>query len=313
MDKMIVTLPLQAHFRWTNCVKHAILEQKGGCALYQFTGYLGAFDEDLVREDVDFLVTSCGRYRLESRPYFETVRPEGRRDYQLVFAAGGSFLAGEEGAESRIEAGQALLFRPGEPQRYRYLLSDAPDVCWMHFTGRQAGELLAQNGMAGPLVRAGLRAEYPALFERMIRELQLRRPGFALLCAGCGMELLALMGRAAQQSDASPAGEVMEEILALFHRDFREELRVSDLARRAGMSECWFIRSFKARTGMTPQRYLTNIRLGQARELLRSSTLNIGEIAAVCGYENALYFSRIFRKYTGVSPKAFRESRREEP
>ena len=103
-------------------------------------------------------MTSCGRYRLESRPYFETVRPEGRRDYQLVFAAGGSFLAGEEGAESRIEAGQALLFRPGEPQRYRYLLSDAPDVCWMHFTGRQAGELLAQNGMAGPLVRAGLRA-----------------------------------------------------------------------------------------------------------------------------------------------------------
>ena len=79
------------------------------------------------------------------------------------------------------------------------------------------------------------------------------------------------------------------------------------------MSECWFIRSFKARTGMTPQRYLTSIRLGQARELLRSSTLNIGEIAAVCGYETALYFSRIFRKYTGVSPKAFRESRREEP
>ncbi len=279
--------------------------------MFQFTGYLGEFDEELVREDVDFLVTSCGHYRLENRPVFETVRPEGRLDYQLLFAAGGSLFTGEPDCEARIGAGQALLFRPGEPQRYRYFLADAPDVFWMHFTGRQAERILAANGLEGRCFRAGLRGEYPALFERMIREFQLRRPGFALLCAGCGMELLALMGRAARQGDSSDTDEAMEEVLALFHRDFREELRVADLARRMGMSECWFIRSFKARTGMTPQRYLTQIRLGQARELLSSSTLNIGEIAAVCGYENALYFSRVFRKYTGLSPRAFRESRRE--
>ena len=57
---------------------------------------------------------------------------------------------------------------------------------------------------------------------------------------------------------------------------------------------------------MTPQRYLTDIRLNQAKELLISSSLNVGEIAAIVGYENALYFSRVFRKYAGLSPSAYR-------
>ena len=73
------------------------------------------------------------------------------------------------------------------------------------------------------------------------------------------------------------------------------------------MSESWLIRCFRQRTGMTPQRYLTDIRLNQAKELLAASSLNVGEIAAVVGYENALYFSRIFRKYVGVSPREYRE------
>ena len=100
----------------------------------------------------------------------------------------------------------------------------------------------------------------------------------------------------------------MEEILAYFHENFQKEIEVRQCARRFSISESWLIRCFRERTGMTPQRYLTGIRLNQAKELLASSSLNIGEIAGVVGYENALYFSRIFRKYVGASPREFREN-----
>lgn len=279
-------------------------------AMFQLTGYLGGFDEDIVREDVDFLVTCCGHYRLLKRPYFETARPEGRQDYQLIFAVSGSFHADVGGESLRVGEGEAVLYRPGEPQRYDYRLEDGPDIYWMHFTGRRAESILTENGLTDGHVRCGLKPEYSVLLERMIRELQLRRPGFELLCAGCGMEVLALMGRAAKEGDASPANEAMEIALARLHRDFRENVEIAALARELNLSESWFIRMFRAHTGLTPQRYLTGLRLREARELLSSSSLNMGEIAALCGYDNPLYFSRIFRKYVGASPSEYRREKR---
>ena len=269
--------------------------------MFQLTGYLGGYDEEIVREDVDFLVTSCGHYRLAERPYLGTVRPEGRMDYQLLYVAKGALAVWINGEEQSAPEGCGVLFRPGEPQKYCYRLEDGPEVYWMHFTGRDTERILAEAGLAGTFCEPGVKGEYPVLFDRIIRELQMKRPGFSVLCSGCGMELLAFMGRQ-DTSQRTPADEAMEEIIARFHREFRENIRVEDCAKACNMSKSWFIRSFRARTGETPQRYLTNIRLSQARELLSSSSLNIGEIAAFCGYENALYFSRIFRKYMGLSP-----------
>ena len=74
------------------------------------------------------------------------------------------------------------------------------------------------------------------------------------------------------------------------------------------MSVCWFIRSFKEYTGMAPAQYLTSIRMADARGLLESSDYSVGEIAALVGYENPLYFSRIFKKYNGCPPSIYRET-----
>lgn len=62
------------------------------------------------------------------------------------------------------------------------------------------------------------------------------------------------------------------------------------------MSTCWFIRSFKQYTGMPPRKYLTSIRVKKAQELLESTDYGIGEIGSIVGYDNPLYFSRIFKK-----------------
>ena len=160
--------------------------------------------------------------------------------------------------------------------------------------------------MEGVLFRVRPRALYPELFDGIIRELQLKRTGYSSVCAGKAMELLSRIGRSAADGGQGPDSR-MEDVLAFFHQNFQEEIQVRECARRFNMSESWLIRCFRQRTGMTPQRYLTDIRLNQAKELLAASSLNIGEIAAVVGYENALYFSRIFRKYVGVSPREYRE------
>ncbi len=73
------------------------------------------------------------------------------------------------------------------------------------------------------------------------------------------------------------------------------------------MSTSWFIRSLKQYTGMTPVQYIILIRIAKARTLLESTDYSINEIASIVGYDNPLYFSRIFKKHTGSSPANYRK------
>ena len=73
------------------------------------------------------------------------------------------------------------------------------------------------------------------------------------------------------------------------------------------MSTSWFIRNFKLYTGSTPLNYILNIRISNAQSLLENTKYNITEIASITGYDNPLYFSRLFKKQTGLSPSEYRK------
>ena len=72
------------------------------------------------------------------------------------------------------------------------------------------------------------------------------------------------------------------------------------------MSVGWFIRCFKQYTGTTPMRYIVSLRITNAQVLLETTDYNVTEIGNIVGYDNPLYFSRIFKKQKGVSPSEYR-------
>lgn len=59
--------------------------------------------------------------------------------------------------------------------------------------------------------------------------------------------------------------------------------------------------------GFTPMQYILSIRISSAQSLLETTEYNIAEIAAIVGYDDPLYFSRLFKKQIGVSPSEFRK------
>ena len=71
------------------------------------------------------------------------------------------------------------------------------------------------------------------------------------------------------------------------------------------LSESRFMQIFKKMVGTTPQKYIENKRLEAAKGLLMASKLRISEIANMVGYHDAYYFSRIFKKVYGISPREF--------
>ena len=74
------------------------------------------------------------------------------------------------------------------------------------------------------------------------------------------------------------------------------------------MSKYHFIKSFEKAMGMAPQKYITKAIMDKSKLLLKTTSYSISEIAALLGVEDALYFSRMFKKHHGISPKAYRES-----
>ncbi|MFQ9152851.1 MAG: AraC family ligand binding domain-containing protein [Blautia sp.] len=94
------------------------------------------------------IVTGCGIYRLIRQPIMHTIRAEGRKDYQLLYISSGkAFFEFPEGTVE-VSAGEMILYRPGVPQRYWYLVEDRPEVCWIHFTGSQAESYLNEAGFS---------------------------------------------------------------------------------------------------------------------------------------------------------------------
>jgi transcriptional regulator GlxA family with amidase domain len=82
------------------------------------------------------------------------------------------------------------------------------------------------------------------------------------------------------------------------------------LARELGVSYSWFRHTFAAYTGLSPHQYLLELRLVRARGLLTETELSVKEIAMLTGFEDELYFSRLFRQKLNLTPSQWRSRNR---
>lgn len=89
---------------------------------------------------------------------------------------------------------------------------------------------------------------------------------------------------------------------------YSEVFSISDLARRAGVSQSHLNALFRHATGGGAEEYLTSLRMRHARRLLLNLHFSIGEVGEMTGYPDANYFSRRFRLYHGVPPGVYRKN-----
>ena len=278
--------------------------------MYSNAGYLYSVDDDIVDMEHPLTVTCCGIYKLIHRKVMCTSRPSGRLDYQLLYVVSGKAYFYFEEETLVVSAGHMVLYRPDIAQLYEYFLEDSPEVCWVHFTGYEAEELLDKTGFSNTVsLYCGVSHGFQELFSQMIRELQLKRPCFEDLLPLYLRQLFTKIQRSCLEvsSDHYRCSKEIASAIHYFNEAFSREISIENYALSQHMSVCWFIRSFKRYTGVTPLQYITTIRINKAKELLKDSGYSIQEIGSLVGYDNQLYFSRMFKKQTGCSPSQYRE------
>lgn len=268
-------------------------------------------------------VKVCGHYRTFIKPRGSSNRPSGRSDYQLIYIVSGKVHFIFNGETQILPAGHIVLYRPGEPQFYRRYAEDKPESYWIHFSGNDVANILKEcNLSSGNIFKIGVHSEINDLFEKMIEELQKRQKGFSKIAALHLENILRLISRyaapevpdetdaAVDTSESSNIHHEMSLAAAYFNEHYMEDINLDEFAKSHNMSSSAFIKKFKKWIGSTPTQHIISARIASAQLLLENSDYDIAQIAELVGYDDPLYFSRLFSKRVGMPPLKWRKTHR---
>ena len=256
-------------------------------------------------------VTAAGHHCVSSGHAISTVRPEGGDDYQLLYIASGKVHFYFDGQEHIISKDNMVLYRPGEPQICDLEPIDKPTVYWVHFTGSDVEQTLNyyQIPTETNVFYVGSKPDFPWLYNQIIRELQLKRIHFEDALNLNLQHIFLTINRSMQGED-----NVDEEMTALiehathyFRENFNQNIMIENFAKLHNVTPHWFMQNFKKIMKSTPRQYIITLRINSAMELLENTDYSIVQVAEAVGYDNPLYFSRIFKKRTGISPTNYRK------
>ena len=275
------------------------------------SGYLHDSRAPIKDKSRPLIVTSCGTYRLKTVKRLPTWRPKGRLDYQLLYIVSGKGHFYFHGEDRVVYAGRMVLIQPRQEQRYEYFGEDKPEVYWVHFTGSDVKNILRSYNipMDDPIFYSGASSTYSYLFKEMIHELQTCKTGYEDLLTMYLRQIFLLVQRTRQEERPTVSTYIQEEMefaRRYFNEHYNEPISIQEYAESRNMSVCYFQRNFKQIVKHTPMQYLLTIRVNNAASLLETTDYSMAEIAAIVGYEDPLYFSRLFRKIKGVSPRDYR-------
>lgn len=280
--------------------------------MYVNSGYLNHSRAPFKDKSRPLIVGSCGSYRLKNTKRLPTWRPKGRIDYQLLYIVSGKAHFYFNGIERIVQAGRMVLIPPRVEQKYEYFGEEKPEVYWVHFTGSDVKNILRKYEipMDDPIFYSGASSVYSYIFKEMINELQTCRTGYEELLAMYLQQIFLLVQRTRQERKPTVTTYIQEEMeyaRRYFNEHYNEPISIQEYAESRNMSVCYFQRNFKQIVNHTPMQYLLTIRVNNAASLLETTDYSMAEIAAIVGYEDPLYFSRVFRKIKGMSPTEYRK------
>lgn len=149
-------------------------------------------------------------------------------------------------------------------------------------------------------------AETVAHCDSLIKEQLSGKEASALIVIGKIYELLGfLYQRCLCEPALSAPDNKFKNVLDYIGNNYCENISSAELSRHFGYDEAYFCRRFKLVTGLTPMNYIQILRLEAAKSKITEGSLKISEISALCGFKDASYFTRCFKKRYGMTPAQY--------
>ncbi len=146
--------------------------------------------------------------------------------------------------------------------------------------------------------------------DNMCRSWSFKKTGYLYSCKSDFYKILMRISEQRQELNSNDRNKKIEQAADYIHEHYSDKnLSVDALAKMANMSDTYFRKLFVAKFHQTPLKYINELRIKKAVELLSSGYYSVTETAEKCGFDSQPYFSNIIKKATGYSPSLFKESK----
>jgi len=245
--------------------------------------------------------------------YNHTMMRQKHDDYLMIYCLDGMGELTLGHQSYTVKAGDIICLPKGIAHAYNASEITPWTIYWVHFSGDKSEAFIdylavRENNYIFPLgIHSRLTSDFESLLE--CRQYSYNVNAFvhaASLLRQILTHIAQLQPLAKQQAAHNFD---LELIHSLMQARVHEQLDLDTLAEVANHSKFHFIKKYKELTGTTPINHFIHLKVERACHLLDMTTKSISEISFAVGYEDAYYFSRIFKKIMGISPSQYRRMR----
>lgn len=265
--------------------------------------------KDTLKENAGLSVYNTGYEKCDSA---HSWGPALRDHYLIhyVSAGCGSFLCNKQ--SYNLQAGDLFLISPGQLSSYRADPLDPWEYCWVGFNGTDARRLVTMAGFSKS--QPVLKSDSPETSNRLLRIAQVSGNTAAhdAEMAGCLYLFLAhLISLNDRRTVTDSHQEYVSNALRFIQYNYAGDIGVNDIARYVGISRSQLYRAFLQDFNISPHNYLQKYRINEACTLLRNRSISIAEVAGSVGFNDPLYFSRVFKAIKGCTPSDYQLKKRQ--
>lgn len=266
-----------------------------------------------VFQDERFVDLNLYQYGWERTEPLHAYGPHKRDHYLFHFVISGKGTLYSNDTAYRIDRGHGFLILPDQTTTYVADEEDPWEYTWIEFDGLRVSESISLAGLsaAQPVYTPQNHEAGRLLQEQMMyivnhpQDSPVRQIGQGFLFLD---QLVQSSAARRLPSQRRLRDFYMKEALSFIEQNYQRDISIEEIAAFCGLNRSYFGKVFRDSMGESPQAFLLHYRMARAAQMLKETTLPIGNISTMVSYANQLHFSRAFKSVYGMAPRTYRQA-----
>lgn len=247
-----------------------------------------------------------------------TEKPHTHPYCEIIFIPSGSGVTNIDGTEHKINKGDIIIYNAGVEHFEASSLNEPLEMLFFAFDNFEITDIKKNH-----LLPPDYNCIYPAnenysqfinAFNEIIREHELKNSFFAEVSQNIArnmiMQIIRIINRTDSESELLKSHKVLSLATTYIHTNFKSNITLEMVADNCYINKYYLSHLFTKIKGISVGKYILDLRLAEARNLLSSTPLSISEVAELSGFNDTGYFCRTFKKYHAVTPMQYRKEHR---